>query len=203
VKASPKSFTSGDSENPRVNYLARLSTGTADLARALYEHPKILVAALNGPAIGLSAALLGYFDFIYAVESAYLFTPFTTLSLVAEGGASQTFPQRMGIKAAKEALILGKKLGTAELMANGFLNKVFPSTDQASFINLVLTYLQEKFADLDSDSVLITKQLIQANLPDPHGPNLREVFAGVERLETGKPMEKFNRLANKTFRHKL
>lgn len=66
---------------------------------ALYRHTKILVAALNGPAIGLSAALLGHFDFCYAMDNfvsrssdsdrdladararQYLLTPFTTLSL--------------------------------------------------------------------------------------------------------------------------
>lgn len=56
-----------------------------ELSRALYTHSKLLVAALNGPAIGLSAAMLGHFDFIYAVESAWIMTPFSTLSLVAEG----------------------------------------------------------------------------------------------------------------------
>lgn len=106
--------------------LRRLTEGNADLARSLYQHRKILVAALNGPAIGLSAGILGvsldvpllddgnsnsrsflpaqWFDFIYAVESAYILTPFSTLSLVAEGGASITFPRRMGIAKANECV---------------------------------------------------------------------------------------------------
>lgn len=42
-------------------------------------------------------------------------TPFSTLSLVAEGGASLSFPRRMGISMASEALILGKKLGAPAL----------------------------------------------------------------------------------------
>lgn len=41
--------------------------------------------------------MLGNMDFVYAVENAYILTPFTALSLVAEGGASLTFPRRMGI----------------------------------------------------------------------------------------------------------
>jgi peroxisomal 3,2-trans-enoyl-CoA isomerase len=48
---------------------------------------------------------------IYAVENAYVFTPFSALSIVAEGAASLTFVQRMGVKAAKEALVLGKASG--------------------------------------------------------------------------------------------
>lgn len=35
-----------------------------EITKAFYEHPKILVGALNGPAVGLSAALVAACDFI-------------------------------------------------------------------------------------------------------------------------------------------
>lgn len=41
-------------------------------------------------------------DLIYCVENAYLLTPFSAISLVCEGGASETFPRRMGIAKANE-----------------------------------------------------------------------------------------------------
>jgi peroxisomal 3,2-trans-enoyl-CoA isomerase len=66
VKA-PRNF---DEEDVRGSALTRLTEGNLDLARALYRHSKILIAGLNGPAIGVSAALLGHFDFVYAVENA-------------------------------------------------------------------------------------------------------------------------------------
>lgn len=96
VKAVREGFGQVD-EEARTAALRRLSETNLDLTRAVYRHSKILVAGLNGPAIGLSAALLGNFDFVYAVESAYIMTPFSRLSLVAEGGASLSFPRRMGI----------------------------------------------------------------------------------------------------------
>ncbi|KAJ2984426.1 hypothetical protein NUW58_g6065 [Xylaria curta] len=57
-------------------------------------HPKILIAALNGPALGLSAALTAFADFVYAAPHTFLLTPFSSIGLVAEGGASHAFVQR-------------------------------------------------------------------------------------------------------------
>ena len=68
-----------------------------NVTEAFYTHPKILIVALNGPTIGLSAALTGFADFIYATPHTFLMTPFSSLGLVAEGGASVGFVQRMGL----------------------------------------------------------------------------------------------------------
>lgn len=43
----------------QINSLKRLTEGNMDLGKSFYQHSKVLVAALNGPAIGLSAGLLG------------------------------------------------------------------------------------------------------------------------------------------------
>ena len=67
-----------------------------NVTQAFYTHPKILVVALNGPVVGLSAALTGFADFVYAAPHTFLLTPFSSLGLVAEGGASVGFVQRMG-----------------------------------------------------------------------------------------------------------
>jgi len=191
---------SASSDSVRTDTLARFAANNMNLARALYTHRKILVAALNGPAIGLSAAIIGWCDFVYAAENAYLLTPFSTLAIVAEGGASLSFPRRMGIAMANEALIMGKKLGAAELRANGFVNKIYPQSSDTVFITSVLTHLRERFADL---KCLITKKLIKSSLPDPDPANLREVFAGAERFASGRPQEEFAKMAAKTKRHKL
>jgi peroxisomal 3,2-trans-enoyl-CoA isomerase len=90
-----------------------------------YTHPKILITALNGPVIGLSAALLVFSDFIYCTPHTFLLTPFSSLGLVAEGGASRAFVQRLGISKASEALIMSKRISAEELLQVGFVNKIF------------------------------------------------------------------------------
>ncbi|GAA6061371.1 hypothetical protein JCM10212_005825 [Sporobolomyces blumeae] len=200
VKAVRAAF---DDPEARVNSLKRLTEGNMDLGRAFYQHSKVLVAALNGPAIGLSAGLLGHVDFIYAVENAYLLTPFSAISLVCEGGASETFPRRMGLAKANEALLMGKKLTAQELKQCGFINEIFPKQDAAAFRKTVLDYLEQQFAGKDLEAVLLSKALIRNTYPSSDLANIREVFEGAKRFETGKPQAVFAQLASKSLRHKL
>ncbi|PNP60892.1 hypothetical protein FNYG_14379 [Fusarium nygamai] len=113
LKDSPPSM---DEILSRPYWLPKLVNNNLDVATAFYSHSKILVTALNGPVLGLSAALISHSDFIYAVPDAYLLTPFSSLGLVAEGGDSVAFVHRMGPDKANEALILGRKIPVSELV---------------------------------------------------------------------------------------
>ncbi|SCV58411.1 related to delta3-cis-delta2-trans-enoyl-CoA isomerase [Fusarium fujikuroi] len=103
-----------------------------NLARAFYTHPKILVVALNGPVVGMAAALIAFADFIYCTGETYLLTPFATFGLISEGASSMAFAERMGISKANEALILAKRISSKELLEAGFVNQIFscPAEDQ-------------------------------------------------------------------------
>ena len=95
--------------------LRSFAANNLDVTQAFYTHPKILITALNGPVIGLSAALISLSDFIYATPSTFLLTPFTSLGLVAEGVSSYSLVQRLGISKANEALIMSKRVSCEEL----------------------------------------------------------------------------------------
>lgn len=122
------------------------------------------MTALNGPAVGLSAALIGFSDFIYAAPHAFILTPFTSLGLVAEGGASRGFVQRMGIAKANEALIMSKRITSDELVKCGFVNEIFDTkpTEQEKFLELVLKEVDNRLGNhLVSDSMTKIKALIR------------------------------------------
>jgi len=82
----PRSVVEG--ADVRRETLKGFVANNLEITNAFYTHPKILITALNGPAIGLSAALISLSDFVYAAPHAFLLTPFTSLGLVAEGGAN-------------------------------------------------------------------------------------------------------------------
>ena len=63
---------------------------------SIIEYPKVLVAAVNGPAIGIAATMLGVFDAVYLSDQALLRTPFVSTAQAPEGCASYTFPRIMG-----------------------------------------------------------------------------------------------------------
>ncbi len=176
------------------------------VTHAFYTHPKILITALNGPAIGLSAALIALSDFVYAAPHAYLLTPFTSLGLVAEGGASQAFVQRLGISKANEALIMSKKITAEELVHVGFVNKIFPAGhDEGAFLAAVLEEVNARLGDhLNAQSMLQVKALIRR--PDREkldAQGAQEVLVGLERWVAGAPQEEFRKIATGQKRHKL
>jgi len=179
---------------------------TTDCGKALYSHSKILVAALNGPVMGITAAFLGYFDFIYALPSVWLAVPFTFLGIVAEGGASVSFVNRMGVAVANEVLIWGKKKNAEELLACGFINNIFRDQSVESFQHEVHSHLLEELRGLDPTAVLVVKSLIRRGLHeknDPDAVNLRESYAQAERFASGIPAKQFSRVAAKEIKHKL
>jgi len=191
----------------RRHWLQNFVANNTEITNAFYTHPKILVAALNGPAIGLSAAIIAWADFIYCTPQTYILTPFTSLGLVAEGGASYAFVQRLGISKANEALIMSKRITSEELLATGFVNKVFESDkkDEGKFLMQVLREVDDKLgAHLNSDSLIKVKELIRKPERSKVDAQLvAEVLGGLERFSRGVPQEEFRKLASGEKRHKL
>ena len=194
-------------EDPYMQWLRSFFTNNVNITQAFYSHPKILVAALNGPAVGLSAALLGFADFVYAAPHTFLLTPFSSLGLVTEGGASRGFVSRLGIAKANEALIMSKRITCDELVQCGFINKVFQTKpeQQELFLEQVLKEVEDRLGShLVPDSLTKIKALIQKperDLLDAQG--LAEAFAGLERFMAGIPQEEFRKIASGEKKHKL
>ncbi|KAI1167467.1 ClpP/crotonase [Nemania serpens] len=193
--------------DPYKDWLHTFVPSNLNLTRAFYSHPKILIAALNGPAVGLSAALTAFADFVYAAPHAFLLTPFSSLGLVAEGGASRALVQRLGVGRANEALIMSKRITADELVAAGYVNKVFACDkgDDAAFMRQVLAEVDERLGEhLDGGSLLGIKALIRAperEILDKQ--NVAEVFAGLDRFVKGIPQREFKKIASGQKRHKL
>ncbi|OCK91350.1 ClpP/crotonase [Cenococcum geophilum 1.58] len=193
-------------EDLRRFWLKNFVSNNLHITHAFYTHPKILVTALNGPAVGASAALIAFSDFIYAAPHAYLLTPFSSLGLVAEGNASRGFVQRLGISKANEALIMSKRITCEELVHVGFVNKVFDTgKDSEKFLAKVLTEVDDRLGNhLNSDSMVKIKALIrkpERDILDRQG--VEEVFGGLERFVAGIPQEEFRKLASGEKKHKL
>ena len=202
TRASPE-----DPDESRRLWLSTFVAFNLNITHAFATHPKVLVVGLNGPVVGLSAAVISLADFIYAVPHAFLFTPFSSIGLVAEGGASRAMVQRLGIAKANEALIMGKRLWAAELRDAGFVNEIFdyPKGDDAAFRQRVLREVDERLGDhLNGESLIGIKKLIRGpDLNVVHQQNVHEVFAGLDRFVKGIPQEEFRKLASGEKRHKL
>ncbi|KAG0707814.1 ClpP/crotonase-like domain-containing protein [Suillus ampliporus] len=126
VKRSKRNDPNVKISSMRDHLIHGVVAANTDCTHALYSHSKILVAALNGPVMGISAALLGNFDIIYAVPEAWLNVGFPFLGIAVEGGASVSFVNRMGLAKANEVLLLNKKMTASEMLECGFIKCVLP-----------------------------------------------------------------------------
>ncbi|KKZ66612.1 enoyl-CoA hydratase [[Emmonsia] crescens] len=204
-----KTRPSNDDADARRQVLRNFVASNLDLTNTFSNHPKILVVALNGPAVGLSAAITAFGDFVYAAPHTYLLTPFTSLGLVAEGGASQALVERLGIAKANEALIMSKRIPIEDLVSTGYVNKVFTAPggreDAAGFLKLVLEEVEERLGThLNQDSMVKVKDLIRRPGREVLArQNVSEVFMGMERFMAGIPQQEFMKIATGQKKHKL
>ncbi|KAI1323165.1 ClpP/crotonase-like domain-containing protein [Xylariaceae sp. FL0255] len=188
-------------------WLRSFVANNLNITQSLYTHPKILIAALNGPCVGLSAAITAFADFVYAAPHTFLLTPFSSLGLVAEGGASYAMVQRLGISLANEALIMSKRIPIEDLVRVGYVNKVFECKkgDSDGFMKQVLAEVDDRLGEhLIGDSLTGIKALIRKKDREIlDNQNVAEVFAGLDRFVKGVPQAEFAKIASGKKRHKL
>ena len=109
--------------------------GHPDVGRALRERyhpiistiremPKPVLAAVNGPAVGIGCSLALDCDLILAKESAYFLLAFVNIGLVLDGGASVLVPSRVGYTRAAEMALLGERVPALLALEWGLINRV-------------------------------------------------------------------------------
>jgi 2-(1,2-epoxy-1,2-dihydrophenyl)acetyl-CoA isomerase len=91
--------------------------------------PKPVVAAVNGPAVGIGCSLALAADIIVAAESAYFLLAFVNIGLTLDGGASAFLPARVGHARAFELAYLGERLPAARALEWGLVNRVVPDAE--------------------------------------------------------------------------
>jgi enoyl-CoA hydratase/carnithine racemase len=118
-----------------LDEMARLAAGEAVesgfpvLLEALQGFDKPLVAAVNGPAVGIGFTLLPHCDLVLASEGARFRTPFAELGVPPEAASSYLFPARMGWQRAAEVLFTSPWLSAEDAVACGIALRVVPATD--------------------------------------------------------------------------
>ncbi|KAJ3342214.1 hypothetical protein HDU93_003004 [Gonapodya sp. JEL0774] len=189
-KADPNAPTAESNLQLRKSYQAGNFSSSLEVMRLLADHKKILVIAMNGPAVGAGAAwFLGVADLVFASDSAWFQIPFSSLGLVPEGGSAVTFAQSVGVRRATEALMFGTRVDAAEMEKWGLVNRVFPT---ATFHQSVGAYLAKQLAECDHTSLLETKRLITEPLKEARiQAAYRSVDALAEMFAKGIPTDRF------------
>jgi enoyl-CoA hydratase len=103
--------------------------GAKRLMDAMAEFPKPVVAAINGPAVGLGCSVAVSCDLVLIAESAFLADTHVNIGLVCGDGGAVAWPLMMSLLKAKEYLLLGERIPSHEAVALGLANRVVPDAD--------------------------------------------------------------------------
>jgi enoyl-CoA hydratase/carnithine racemase len=90
----------------------------------LVEYPKPLVAAVNGPAIGVGVTMILPFDVRIASETAQLGLAFVKLGILPGLGSTHLLPRLVGRAKALELVLTARKLEAREALEIGLVNHV-------------------------------------------------------------------------------
>lgn len=95
---------------------------------------KLLIAAVNGPAVGIPVSTLPLFDYVLASDNATFTTPFTSLGQCPEACSSITFPQIMGHSRASELLLMNMTWSAKKAQNYGLVSDVIEKDKLATHL---------------------------------------------------------------------
>ena len=88
--------------------------------------PKPVVAAVNGPAVGIGCSLALACDLIMAAESAYFGLAFVNIGLMPDGGSTAFVPPAVGRARAFQMALLGERIPAPQALDWGLVNWIHP-----------------------------------------------------------------------------
>jgi 2-(1,2-epoxy-1,2-dihydrophenyl)acetyl-CoA isomerase len=151
--------------------------GYPDVRKELHElyHPiiagvrrleKPVVAAVNGPAVGIGASLAFACDLVLAAESAYFGLAFVNIGLMPDGGSTLFVPTAVGKARAFQMALLGERVDAQRALDWGLVNFVHPDDRLLDEAGALL----EKLANGPTRSYASSKQALNRMLyPDLDG----------------------------------
>ena len=93
---------------------------------AIADLEKPVVAAVNGPAMGVAFNMALACDIVVASEEASFSEIFVRVGLIPDGGAHFLLPRIVGLAKAKELIYTGKIISAKEAETLGLVNQVVP-----------------------------------------------------------------------------
>lgn len=145
------------------------------LLRAIADAPIPVIAAVNGPAVGLGCSLVALSDVVYIAEKAFLSDPHVQVGLVAADGGPLTWPLHTSLLFAKEYALTGARIPATRAVEMGLANHVVDDPLAEAIA------CAERVAALPQQAVESTKRLLNIHLE-------RAVLAVLDYANTAEDM---------------
>ncbi|MBX9922311.1 enoyl-CoA hydratase/isomerase family protein [Mycolicibacterium frederiksbergense] len=164
ITGAGKAFSAGGD----FNYIKQISEDADLRAKTIADGREIVIgmarcrvpviAAVNGPAVGLGCSVVALSDIVYMAEKAFLADPHVQVGLVAADGGPLIWPMQMSILQAKEYALTGARIPAAKAVELGLANHVVadPLTEAIA--------AAKKILDLPQKAVESTKRILNIQL---------------------------------------
>ena len=125
------------------------------VALRIFECTKPVVAAVNGPAVGVGASMTLAMDARFAAPGASFGFVFTRLGIVPEACSSWFLPRLVGIPTTLDWMLAGRRVSAADALAAGLVQRI-----DDDVVTAATDYARELAAGTAAVSVALTRQLV-------------------------------------------
>lgn len=165
--------------------------GTVTMTIAACRKP--VIAAINGPAVGIGATMTLPMDIRIAAESAKFGFVFARRGIVPEAGSSWFLPRLVGISQAMEWVSTGRVFPAAEALNGRLVSRVVPDADLMSTARALATEIVENTSSI---SVAVSRQMLWSMLGasspwDAHRMDSKALFALGQGKDVAEGVESF------------
>lgn len=151
------------------------------LTTRIVEHPAIVIAAINGAAVGMAAELTVAADLRLASDQAYLLFPEVRLALLETNGVTWLLPRAVGHARASDWLLTARRVPATELAAAGFVSRLMPA---AELMPAALEMAREVAASAPGSIRLVKRMLHRGWTGDLHASLLAEIDGVVSTAQS-------------------
>jgi enoyl-CoA hydratase/carnithine racemase len=143
---------------------ARRDNG-GELTLRIFQSTKPVIAAINGPAVGVGATMTLPMDVRLIAEDARMGFVFARRGIIPEACSSWFLPRVVGISRAMEWVSTGRVFSAQEALEGGLVRSVHPKDELLDAANALAREIAENTAPV---SVALARQLMWRMLGAPH-----------------------------------
>lgn len=171
-----------DESNPVFKFIIGLARSTVPM-----------VAAVDGPAVGIGTTLLLHCDLVLVTDTAKLQMPFVNLGLLPEAGSTYLLPRLMGHAQAAEIVMLGEPFSGEKAVQLGIATRLVTAETLETEANKVAKAMAERAPE----AMKLTKKLLKRDRDKVEAAMMEEVGYFSERLVSAEAREAFSAFLEK------
>lgn len=167
----------------------------AQIIEEMLRFPLPVIAAVNGPAVGLGCSVAVLCDMVLIAENAYLADPHVAVGLVAGDGGAAMWPLLTPILRSREYLYTGDRIPAATAVELGLASRTVP----AEQLLPEATRLAERLAGQPVEALRGTKRIVNMYLSQAlAGPMQAGFAAEVATMQSAEHRDRLVALREKT-----